>query len=767
MRYKSLEQLYYRIVFGNNDATKFIGIPSEANSGKTHTTCKAMITAYTREIDLSSLPEEYRDTLDNKPKRSVYICLETKEVKAVVMKIYEMTGRILAKIFIKLSEEEKEEIHRKGEQDFYVLDTKDLFNTPILVTTHARYINACKYKEIGVGTTETKNFVKSLEGFDNLIVDEGLDPVEQTMVEVKIDEILNPLLTGFTSFGNTFYKDTIFKYLNPLILYMYEYRIIPLDSWVRGSKINTTTTFKQLEEYKNILCTTILDKIESDNEKVGLFEVWQIRKVLEEVHLIYRNLFLINDKKKKDLATVLVKRDNMGKMSVSTYDHLLEFIKLENNFILNASADFLSYYDSKLFKKVKGERLIDHSNATVIINKINTSSSSYSEDSNDTINKTILNDATNGFIKENYEAMALTVFDKEFQTFQLKHFDYLKEKFKDSTIFYHKKQYNKKFYYLNEDNEEVYAPSVNSKTCKGTNKYSNYKDAVICHTTRMPLEYYVFLREYYWGKKCENINYTKSNEGIVFEDEVINSMYKEVTADYWYQTIKRIQRGFERNPDYGTKYIFYTTCMDIMEIVLKQLNGLKQENIIINDSKISRFRTLIEYLQSDSWVGLNSLTNIEKDLGLDYKVVRYNLNLIEYCGVFKKLGIKNVYLDNEPYLWKPENKFKYTQLDIHLMDEAKKPPKLKKSTKGINLNKLDKFIKEHLDSNITEKRGEIKDLENIMKSTFEEYRIGKRKLTRHNIEETIQSLGYDIRMPEIKGHKGNRSWGIYTNDKKK
>lgn len=54
-----------------------------------------------------------------------------------------------------------------------------------------------------------------------------------------------------------------------------------------------------------------------------------------------------------------------------------------------------------------------------------------------------------------------------------------------------------------------------------------------------------------------------------------------------------------------------------------------------------------------------------------------------------------------------------------------------------------------------------------MKSTFEEYRIGKRKLTRHNIEETIQSLGYDIRMPEIKGHKGNRSWGIYTNDKKK
>lgn len=94
----------------------------------------------------------------------------------------------------------------------------------------------------------------------------------------------------------------------------------------------------------------------------------------------------------------------------------------------------------------------------------------------------------------------------------------------------------------------------------------------------LPLEYYVFLREYYWGKKCENINYTKSNEGIVFEDEVINSMYKEVTADYWYQTIKRIQRGFERNPDYGTKYIFYTTCMDIMEIVLKQLNGLKQRS---------------------------------------------------------------------------------------------------------------------------------------------------------------------------------------------
>ena len=724
-KYTNLNYLKEELVKGTN-RDKIIAICEEANSGKSFMACLGMVEAY-----------------EKQNRKSIYCCMTIADCEDISRQIQEISGDNLGKVFATIKEDAEDDERYSN----YIMDEEELKSNspPILITTHARLEKAMSYiSNGGTGTNSTKTFVEVLPSYFNLIIDEGFEPVSKSFYSTGLNN-LDRFLTSLEDYNIPYFTEMFSNYLSPLIEFIRGY---PLEnnSRVSISDIGFDLDLEEVSRIRKNIKTYIYPKITEDNMVIGEFNINKIKGLVDGVYLIYSNLNDIRyynnkiqhlDKEAVEsynkehpehyLANVILYKDNTDKISVATYNHRLQFIKLENNFILNASAEFLSYYNSEVFEKKSAQRLIDHSDVIVNFYVVNTSTTAYKNDINNDINKIIA--------------------------------EKIEEDNIEDVLIYHKKDYENKFPNI---------PVLNKETCKGTNRYSNKSKVYIGHTTRMASgEYYIFLREYYWRLRLENVNFASNpynNNKLKFNDDIVNKLYTQVTADYWYQFIKRIQRGYLRNPK--AVYNFFTEDYEAVLLVLQQLGGLNLNMLEANNQikiehleELEDMYKLISFLNSEWKVSRVSKETIANKIGKSEKQVTRYLKDAEKLNILKDLDIKYITDNKKKYLVKTSSSI-YPDIKILELSKATVPDTVEFEAKTVNVTPLTNILKSAFTNNepLRENKGDFDELFKVIKKVFPNY---KGKLTPSAINKYIFApLGIEYRIVEKKRDKGRRVWNI-------
>lgn len=408
----------------------------------------------------------------------------------------------------------------------------------VLIITHSTYLNLCS-----PNTNEHKKYSKMVKNiYHTLIVDEELNAVtnnlcifnnyvyENTLRLIKSTNNTK-ILTVFDNLCNIL-KDTITLHEN------IENRIVVAEK--EDSEIFSHMKYEYLIKSIQKIDNEVIHDYNSENDMQ--ISKSDIIEEIKKIYTVYQNI---------DFEQVLYWNG-----SLYSCDFNFKYLMLEKNIMLDASANFNTIYDNKLFNVVKSKRVINHQKCYLIWHNINTSKSAKRKDSDKEQltewRKFIIDDIQKKTIKDR---LVLIITNKS-------ECDGLEDRFID----YDFKEHFEEYAFLNFFN------------MRGVDDYAQYDDCFIIHTHRFPFPVYILEYMYYMMEDDMNINdlnmgYGKfrGSNAIGFEDKTLDSIMFSDEVSSIYQGCKRICRS----EDPKGNFHIYNSNFEIVKAIQKELHEVK------------------------------------------------------------------------------------------------------------------------------------------------------------------------------------------------
>lgn len=502
------------------------------------------------------------------------------------------------------------------------IDEEELIKYDVVVITHQLYKILCK------DYVRRRNYI---EGRCTLIIDEELNLLNMAVLDDnEISEmgiILNELSTRLES-------DKV--YLDCSLQETY-YKII-----------------SELEEIKNKYIKKKMEFFfcpdEEANKKVDL-----LKQLVEDTNITNEYFHYLEDtyKIKTSKASIVSRIDVLRKFfnnkkviasskKLYTFDDSIEYFKLRNNILLDASSKFYEMYNiSPLFKLHDTERIVDHSNTTIHICEQNTTS--YSKRHTDGL----------------YENIFLTILSK------LKKDDKALVLCTNRDIELFKNKFKNEIYKL--EDKEITLSMENFQAMRGKNCWKDYNKCFIVHNPQIGFPYYVFMYMYYGIKlpelTTEDLSIGKVGRNNGFNNnQIIEKLRKTDIVSNIYQGIKRINRSNIKKADI---YIM-NSDKEIIDMVIEQLRNVKVDKFDLIMPKKTKTRKKREQ---------NGYNNDKRELVAKEKLKENAMKIKKYfedltAGEYKKIDarsetdIKNRKSFNKALDWLKDNLCKLESIGI-------------------------------------------------------------------------------------------------------
>lgn len=509
----------------------------------------------------------------------------------------------------------------------------DCAEKQVLIVTHKTYLNISNPKN-----DKHERYQSCVKGkFDFLIVDEEINAVVSTLC---------------------FYDDYTYKKILKIIKFVDDSEILDLFDKLCEQPKKTIKFYEIKENLKNKIIVAeevemndvftdleynrLIELISSiDNEVINDYSVDnktditknEIIEEIEKINILYKNM---------SVNRVLYWN---GTLYSCNFD--FEFLMLDNNVMLDASANFNTLYTiGKMFDVVKSERIIDHSKCYLHWHKRNTSKSAKKKSSNN-------NQLTNWrkFIVDDIKKKARKDSRVLIITYKAEG-DALNKRFLDNEF----KEYFKEYNFLNFLN------------MRGVDKYAKYEECFIVHTHRFAFPAYVLMYMYY--KKLDNaygINMTygkyRGNNTIGFKDPMLDSLLLSDEISAIYQACKRICRT--KKP-IGNFHI-YNNNLEVIKQIQKELLNVK----VLPDAENERmkhvddFYFLISKIREGTY---NDYKIVDGKTGRKKKAVTRGKK--DYYEVTKKLFYEVLGINNTHFARDIVSKINVTELGIKFKNDV-------------------------------------------------------------------------------------------------
>lgn len=482
--------------------------PIEAGLGKTTMTIKALIELYEKD----------------KSVKSIFVTKFIDEAK-IVEKALKGIG--LA-------------IHNKKKKP----DHKTIINAPVLIITHAKYIQLCNTDD----WESKKTWRLYSEGRSNLIIDEEL----QLLDIITVND------------SDYFIAMKSIELLDYSLLNDFETICQPLAKLLNSIKVKAPQWDQKFE----------LQPL--DNMKIACFD--KLVKALErtkEWHDIYAEMELLNSEYMEsytvsynELIDILCRIKAIFRSSTCIYNRrgihvankALQYKLLDNNIILDASASMIPIYKlNDLFTVVPMERIVDHSAWEIHVCNLNSSASRKKKYSY--FYHCIKLQITKIISKKGNK---LLVFGSK----------------EDSEIF------QAKYLEFCEENKSKLS-FTNSGDIRGKNDWFDYNCCLIIHTFNLPSHLYPLQLEYYLPElSLENSDLIMGVTGkgeerhFGYSDlELMDQLREANLAATTYQASKRINRS---NSSKAQVYII-TNNMNMINTLVNHLKGAVKKEFMLPD----------------------------------------------------------------------------------------------------------------------------------------------------------------------------------------
>lgn len=440
-----------------------------------------------------------------------------------------------------------------------------------LIITHSMYCKLCNPKK-----KQHEDYRDIFKTYKTLIVDEEINFIKDSFFEFTEDETY--WIKTLDKLSKHDLSNKFRQLIQPLI------DLIEQDYRVKNQlhRVECDYSRTEIEELHEELFENV-KKINRENFEMIEEERCSRENLLE----LLDNILMLYDCIDNNIALIYPNKSIYG------YDYSFKYLLLDNNIWLDASASFNTMYQNELFKVAECQREIDHSECEFIYHDLNTSTTS--KNNNDNFRKDI-----SKYLKKNYSDTQTLILTKKAECKQLKKV-YLKE-------------FNN-FEYLNFEN------------MRGVDKYKEYEVCAYIHTYRLTRAYYIFCYEYFNNTCLRDKELIVSTKQIKFKDGSYKTewgfekqeLYKLMITDMassMYQGLKRIQRN--RNPK--GKFEVFTSSHETLCIVVDQLKGIDEKNIInpdIKKEKLTDRMKLLNYIDNkleteEKWTRVQSNEVIEK-----------------------------------------------------------------------------------------------------------------------------------------------------------
>lgn len=435
-------------------------------------------------------------------------------------------------------------------------------NCMVLVITHQRYIEACD-----------RELFHAFGDRDTLIIDEQ---VQFPITKFGRSEY-NGMRKDIHLYEGQVLFDTCFS---PLLK--------RLDEIYKERGYNNIVTFQDtfdknaLKEFKNWV---------KDNCK-GEKRLRRYKEIIQSLELLQENS-----------SEGLIHNDTLYLI-----DKSIQFRKLKDNIILDASADITPLYKiEEQFIVVENRLCINHSKSNVGYLKVNTSKSSLKKNLDG-----IIRDVQHRLKNIKDKKKVLLVCHKENSTELLAG---IKKIFGDNV-------------YIPKGEEDIEAAQSYAAVdwygnIVGKNNYKAYDICLILGTHNMPLPVYLLQFVQY----SPNLNVSRFPQKMElksgkFEDEKLEAFRKAFLAADFYQAARRIQR----NQEPKASYLLYTFDEDVVQTFIKKFNQLTDVFALNNDNlentllstKDEKVIRILEYVRDKCELGeLVSKKNISEALDIE------------------------------------------------------------------------------------------------------------------------------------------------------
>lgn len=523
-----LEDLQDEIIFGNN-SDEFRVYPIETAGGKTYTTIKAMADSY---------------KCDNQDEqRYIFVTKLNNEGLRVAEAINESAGETIAMFYA---------TDKKIKNEYCSNKFSECTSTSVLILTHSMY---CK---ISNPRTDKKERIRAIcQRYKTLVIDEEINPVKDSFFE------FNTKCSSWETILKYFSKYDLaskFKaYINPLMLLLEQ-------DYSNNSQLHRIEL-----NYNRVDINLLYDELQEGVMKIFAERFTDYAKENQDYkctreHLLelLDNIFMTYDCIDNNVALI----DPHG--GIYSYNYNFNYLMLDNNIWLDASASFNTMYKSDMFKVIDCEREIDHSECEFIYHNLNTSTAS--KNNNENFRKDICK-----YIKEHHK-------DKK-------------------TLILSKKTENESL-----QEEENYLKGcgydfLNFEEMRGVDKFKEHEACYYIHTYRWTPSYYVFEYEYFTDVSLvdselivsnSKFNFNKHNRkdewGFDYEP-LYNLMISDMTSSM-YQGLKRVQR----NKQPRAIFEVFTSNITVTMLVLKQLKNMEDNFIIEDKGKQTDADRMLEFI---------------------------------------------------------------------------------------------------------------------------------------------------------------------------
>lgn len=469
-----------------------------------------------------------------------------------------------------------------------------------LIITHSTYINiSSKIND------KYKDWNKSIKNkFTTLIIDEEINPVKNSMVEYSMtnyykwldcvnyfsNQDLNQRFEGINSYLIGLINE---KYNEPNQLHKVCLNI-PIELVVEA-KEELVNKIKDIDDE--------LFKEYKENHG-GEFTREILLAFIEKIHLIYS--CLINSK-------AIIKP---GK-ALYGYDYNFTYLMLENNIWLDASANFYTMYNlSDLFKVIKVDREIDHSNCKIEFHRINTSTTKKRNDLS-------IRDEITNHINSHYKDKSVLVLSNKQECRSLK--EYIEEERLDNVKF------------------------LNFEEMRGVDRFKDFDVCYYAHTYRLTPAYYIFLYEYFSRMNLSDEEIVTSNRISLeksewgFDNLELHELMITDMASSMYQGLKRIQRNNKPNAIFE----IWTKEIHSMLIFKHQLYGAKKNMEIEKELKRTKKDELFNYLIEEWNRKKVRSVDVRKKLSISEPTWKRIWKDKDFVNKLKERRIKQSYIGKE------------------------------------------------------------------------------------------------------------------------
>lgn len=449
---------------------------------------------------------------------------------------------------------------------------ENLSSYPVLIITHELYKRLCKDYE------RRQYYIK---GRTNLIIDEQLDLLEvREFNTVKADEMRSNLSKVRCMEDNHNYElNTIYG------------KIIRKLNDTISSNYQSEMTFVNIEDEQIIGKIDFLKKrLENGNFPKSLRK--KKMNIINEVDFIrhfYNNKYVI-----------------AANGRLYSFNNKIDYFKLDNNILLDASGSFLELYrNSVKFKVEDFGRVVNHSDTTLTFIEENSTTSSIERDPDKYFEGLVQYVRTNTCKDDKILLIGREKVDKR------ESIEYLRE-------------------LIDLDDRKI--EFVNFDAMRGKNDWGNYNKCFIIHLPNSPFYNYAYQYLYYSkGELVDDdlkLQKIDTNYGFI-NSEVLEKFRITDVVSSIYQGLKRVNRLHNLN----TKCDLYvvTNNKRIQELIIKQfknLNSVRYESIFDREYDNSSRKENGHY-------GL--ITNWEKNI--------WNGELIKTGRMLKEIGLTQKQFD--------------------------------------------------------------------------------------------------------------------------